>query len=360
MSKLTTNTINLQSILETINNLPDEGNKLPTLTNPGTSDDLLLDKQLIDSNGNIIEGTIPTKTASDLTVNEATVIVPQGYYSTDVNKTVATATQAKPFITLEPGGLITAKVTQTAGYVSAGTKSSTYQLAFQPAKTITPGIASQIAVSSGYYTGGNITITGDSNLVAENIKSGVSIFGVNGTLEGETVVDDVSRAILDKTITEIEDNTLTSIGTYALYNCYGLTTVSFPACTDISTRAFAYCRNLTTADFPSCTDVGASAFANCHSLTTADFPVCVNIDANAFATCRILSSLTLGASSVCTLANSNAFSSTPFAGYRAYFSGTPYIYVPSSLVAAYQSATNWTYFSSRFSSIESLENGSGA
>lgn len=82
--------------------------------------------------------------------------------------------------------------------------------------TITPSTASQIAVSSGYYTGGDITVAavptqsktvtptsttqnitpdsgkflskvtvnGDANLVAGNIKSGVSIFGVNGSYEG--------------------------------------------------------------------------------------------------------------------------------------------------------------------------------
>lgn len=71
MSKLTTNTINLQSILETINNLPDEGNKLPTLTNPGTSDDLLLDKQLIDSEGNVVNGAFTID--EELTTQDALI-----------------------------------------------------------------------------------------------------------------------------------------------------------------------------------------------------------------------------------------------------------------------------------------------
>ena len=57
--------------------------------------------------------------------------------------------QVTPVISVNTSGLITA---------TAGTKSSTHQLAFQPAKTITPSTASQIAVSSGYYTGGNITV----------------------------------------------------------------------------------------------------------------------------------------------------------------------------------------------------------
>lgn len=85
------------------------------------------------------------------------------------------AAQATPVISVNTSGLITA---------TAGTKSATHQLAFQPAKTITPSTASQIAISSGYYAGGNITVAGDGNLVAGNIKSGVSIFGVNGTYAG--------------------------------------------------------------------------------------------------------------------------------------------------------------------------------
>lgn len=89
--------------------------KLPTLTNPGTASDLLSEKELIDQDGNIVTGTIPTKSAA----------------------------------------------------------------------TITPGTADQIIASSIYLTGVQ-TIKGDSNLVASNIKSGTSIFGVTGTYSGGT------------------------------------------------------------------------------------------------------------------------------------------------------------------------------
>lgn len=54
----------------------------------------------------------------------------------------------------------------------------------------------------------------------------------------------------------------------------------------------------------------------------------------------------------CTLSNSNAFSSTPYAGYSASFSGMPCIYVPSFLLSSYQTATNWAYFSSYFSAVD--------
>lgn len=51
------------------------------------------------------------------------------------------------------------------------------------AQTYTPGTASQ-TVPGGVYLSGDQTVAGDANLVAGNIKSGVTIFGVTGTLSG--------------------------------------------------------------------------------------------------------------------------------------------------------------------------------
>src|SRR5699024_1268228 len=47
------------------------------------------------------------------------------------------------------------------------------------AQTITPSTSNK-TLNKGYYKG-NITIKGDSNLVASNIVSGKSIFGVSGS-----------------------------------------------------------------------------------------------------------------------------------------------------------------------------------
>lgn len=116
------------------------------------------------------------------TVNDIT-----GESATDLTSAVGaidTATQATPTITVSTAGKITASATQTAGYVSAGTKSATRQLTVQAAKTVTPTTSNQTAVASGRYTTGAITVKGDANLVAGNIKSGVSIFGVAGTYTG--------------------------------------------------------------------------------------------------------------------------------------------------------------------------------
>lgn len=132
----------------------------------------------IDSN--YIGSGIARRTSSNLSVSGATVSVPSGYYASTASKSVSTATQATPSITVGSNGLITASATQSSGYVSSGTKSSTKQLTTQGATTITPGTSSKTAVNSGVYTTGTIIVEGDSDLIAKNIKSGVSIFGVTG------------------------------------------------------------------------------------------------------------------------------------------------------------------------------------
>lgn len=91
---------------------------------------------------------------------------------------------ATPMIDVSAGGLITATTEQEKGYVPGGTKSATQQLTTQGAKTVTPGTSDQTAVASGRYTTGNVVVSGDANLVPENIAEGVSIFGVTGTHSG--------------------------------------------------------------------------------------------------------------------------------------------------------------------------------
>lgn len=90
-----------------------------------------------------------------------------------------------------PTGILKTPTVNSIGYVSSGVQTAGYlntsatsglQLSTQSAKTITPTTYSQTAVASGKYTTGAVTVAGDSDLVAGNIKSGVNIFGVTGTM----------------------------------------------------------------------------------------------------------------------------------------------------------------------------------
>ena len=80
--------------------------------------------------------------------------------------------------TVSSTGLVTAGVSKK-GVIDTSTK-KTLQLTAKSAQTYTPTTTDQ-TIPAGRYTTGIQTIKGDANLKAENIKSGVSIFGINGS-----------------------------------------------------------------------------------------------------------------------------------------------------------------------------------
>lgn len=87
----------------------------------------------------------------------------------------------------------------TTGAVTVAAIPSTYvkPTATKAATTYTPSTSNQ-TIAAGTYCSGAQTVKGDANLVAGNIKSGVSIFGVAGTM---TAGEDVTA----------ETNTYTSL-----------------------------------------------------------------------------------------------------------------------------------------------------
>ena len=136
---------------------------------------------------------------SDATATASDIIEGKTAYANGekVTGTIPTVDQATPSISVTESGLISAFTTQNSGYVRGGTKTTTKRLTTQEAQTITPGTANK-TIASGRYLTGTQTIKGDANLIAENIKSGVSIFGVAGTYAGSgsggSTIDEIMQA----------------------------------------------------------------------------------------------------------------------------------------------------------------------
>ena len=165
------------------------------------------------ADGTKYTGTIATKTGSDISASGDTVTVPAGYYASQQTKAVSSGSATAPATisgtsasvstgtnTLTLSKTISVTPTVSAGYVSSGTAgnssvSLTASVTTKGAATITPGTSDQTIASGTYLTGAQ-TISGDADLVASNIKSGVSIFGVAGSLTAATVSQDASTKIL--------------------------------------------------------------------------------------------------------------------------------------------------------------------
>lgn len=71
----------------------------------------------------------------------------------------------------------------------------------QSGKTVTPGTSNIVAVESGKYTTGTVYVKGDSNLTADNIKSGTSIFGVTGSYVDSTPIEISTDAGMEAVLT---------------------------------------------------------------------------------------------------------------------------------------------------------------
>lgn len=136
-----------------------------------------------------------TMTAADLRVGKT------GYgASGKIDGSLADTASGSPTISFDTStGKVTASVHQDSGYIPASTdQSATYQVTVRAAQTYTPGTSAQ-TITAGQYLTGTQTIQGDSSLVAGNIKSGVSIFGVTGTLESSTAGAEASVTVNNTT-----------------------------------------------------------------------------------------------------------------------------------------------------------------
>ncbi len=335
------NTTSLQELLEAVNNLPNAGSggvDLPELTNEGSANDLMLGKELIDANGNVVSGSFTID--NELTAQDSLI----AQIATALEGKAAGGEQATPVISINSSGLITA---------TAGDKSATKQLTTQAAKTVTPNTSSQTAVASGVYTTGAITVaavptqtksatptttsqdvTPDSGKFLSKVTvgaipsnyivpSGTLNITTNGThdvknYESATVEiagsgggsgegmantlmqllenpvfsnDDLTEISVDlfrgwQYITKLQLPNVTKIASgYLCYSCTKLEEVYMPMCTTLGSYAFYNNTSLKNIDFPCLTIAPSSSFRQCSVATSVNLPVCTRLEAQSLYQC---------------------------------------------------------------------------
>ena len=234
-----------------------------------------------------------------------------------------------------------------------------------------PGYASKIGEISGgggwdqkSITEGNVEITnidnyasfvasnafnGNKNIKTVNLPYATTVY--NNAFNGCSSLSQVSLPVCSyirnnafeycTSLSQVSLPMCSKIDSYAFQNCSSMTQINLPVCSYIGVGAFWGCRLLAQVSLPVCSYISIYTFYMCRSLSQVSLPMCNTIEGNAFQNCSSLSIITLGYSSICRLGSSNVFTNTQITSSK----GS--IYVPTSLVDSYKSATNWSYFSTQ-------------
>lgn len=168
---------------------------------------------------------------------------------------------------------------------------------------------------------------------------------------GTTSIGYAAFAYREQMTKVIIPNSVETIDVLGFSYCEALSSITIPrTVVNIMDYAFDSCNALSSIVFEensSLTTLGTNAFSGCTALSSITIPIGISqIGSGTFLRCSNLNSLILPRTEMISLNSTNAFSYTPIA------SGTGYIYVPQTLLSEYQSATNWSTYSSQFRAIE--------
>lgn len=176
----------------------------------------------------------------------------------------------------------------------------------------------------------------------------ITATGSGGSEDLDAVLTEQEKKIAE--LTEILDRKASGGGGDALFTgsyMNTLTEINDDTVTTIRQYGFAYATKLIKVRFSKLTGISPNVFRWCSGLVTADFPnMNGNIGISCFASCTNFAALILRGESVVSLSSTSAFTGTKIA------SGTGLIFIKSALLEKYKVATNWSTYAAQFRAIE--------
>ena len=193
-----------------------------------TAGDVLSGKYFYTSSAVKTQGTIATKTGSDLSANGKTVTVPAGYYASQATKDVATGTEGTPTATKgtvsNNSVSVTPSVTNSAGYITGSTKTGT-----------------AVTVSASELVSGTKAISASGTTDVTNYES-VSVEAGSATTPATTITANPSISVsgsglITATASATQSVTPTVSAGYVASGTAGTITVSGSNTSQLTTQA---------------------------------------------------------------------------------------------------------------------------
>ena len=183
------------------------------------------------NDGTDITGSIASKTSSDLTASGATVTAPAGYYASSASKSVESGTEGTP--TASKGTVsnhavsVTPSVTNSAGYISGGTKTGT---------AVTVSASELVSGTKTISTSGTTDVT---NYASASVAAGSAATPATTITANPSISVNSSTGLITATASATQSVTPTVSAGYVSAGTTGTITVSGSNTSQLSTQSAA-------------------------------------------------------------------------------------------------------------------------
>lgn len=210
------------------------------------------------------------------------------------------------------------------------------------------GGTSKRLLTAGKYCSGDIIVKAVGSGGVDTRLNGI-VEGTLTELDDDSITQTRSYAFYGAgNLARVNLTNLTSLGSYTFANCTSLVSVNLPNLTSaVTTFAFDGCSALQHVNFPNATAANNYSFQDCASIEKVELGVATTLGSYSFRRSGIKALIIRNNTSNLTKLNStNAFSNCPIE------TGEGYIYFPRDYVESYKAATGWKTYADQIRALE--------